>query len=260
MALIRPSIIITGASYGIGLAVARACISRFNSNVLAIDRTISSDLSSLKTVGLNPTIGKLEILQGDVRDEKILKTAVEQCLESWGQLNGVVANAGIVEPLGYIANTKLEDWKSTFDINFFSILSLIQHSIPHLRRSKGTVITLASLSSLKSLSGMGAYSTTKAALDTLTKALAVEEPDIISISFRPGLCDTNLTKIIREKGENRIGKNFHEIYKILYEKKKYLHPDTPAHVIANLVTGGAEKELSGRYLSWNDFDLGKFQE
>ncbi|CAG8449673.1 14260_t:CDS:2 [Acaulospora colombiana] len=108
------SIIVTGASRGIGRAVTLQLLKNFNSNVVAIARS-EKDLSSLKVhveedLGLK---GRLEIVIGDVADENVAEQAVQKSLNAWGKLDGVVANAGIsiLQPMGKIADATMEDWK-----------------------------------------------------------------------------------------------------------------------------------------------------
>ncbi|CAG8483669.1 6296_t:CDS:2 [Ambispora gerdemannii] len=240
------TIIVTGASRGLGRAVALLSIKHFNSNVLAIARS-EKDLNSLKLHVENEHghKGRLEFVVGDVNDSSVIDTAIKQCLSSWGRLDGIVTNAGVIEPIGTIANTKLEDWKGHFDVNFFSIISLLQKAIPHLRESKGRVITISSGAASHAYYGWGAYCTSKAALTSLTSNLAIEEPDITSIAIRPG-------------AEHML-KGDYDKFVSLYKNKNLVNPEEPAYIIAGLVTGQPSKELNGKFYSWDDPELAAFQ-
>ncbi|CAG8438961.1 5769_t:CDS:2 [Ambispora leptoticha] len=251
------TIIVTGASRGLGRAVALHSIKHFNSNVLAIARS-EKDLNSLKSQVENEFghKGRLEFVVGDVTDSSVVDAAVKQCLSSWGRLDGIVANAGVLEPIGTIANTKLEDWKRHFDVNFFSIISFLQNAIPHLRESKGRVIAIASGAASYAYYGWGAYCTSKAALNSLISNLAVEEPDITSIAVRPGVMDTPMQKLVRAE---HMLKEDYDKFVSLYENKTLVNPEEPAYVISGLVTGQPSKELNGKFYSWDDPELAGYR-
>jgi len=87
--------IVTGASRGIGRSVSLSLVTNFENNVLAIARS-KDDLINLKQhveVDLNLK-DKLEIVVGDVTEEKVIDEAINKCLNKWKGIDGVVANAG----------------------------------------------------------------------------------------------------------------------------------------------------------------------
>lgn len=63
----------------------------------------------------------------------------------------------MLEPIAPIADGPLEGWKRLFDINVFSIISLVQAALPHLRKAKGSIIIVSSGAALKGYKGWGAY-------------------------------------------------------------------------------------------------------
>lgn len=88
--------------------------------------------------------------------------------------------------------------------------------------------------------------------------LGTEEQNITSVSVRPGVVDTNMQKDIREVHADAMGDGS-EKFKKLHFSGQLLKPEQPGHVIAKLAVG-AGKELSGKFLSWNDEELKAFQE
>lgn len=89
-----PVILITGASKGIGKAMAMIALRKFNANVVAVARS-KELLEALKTEAAE--INKkdcIEIVDGDVCDEHVCRRAVSVAIDKWGQLNSVIANAG----------------------------------------------------------------------------------------------------------------------------------------------------------------------
>ena len=89
------SIIVTGASRGLGKAITVELIKKFNNNVVAISRT-QKDLIELKQYVENELNGKgkIEIIVGDVTEERVFDEAIGKSIESWGRLDGIIANAG----------------------------------------------------------------------------------------------------------------------------------------------------------------------
>ncbi|CAG8606096.1 6989_t:CDS:2 [Paraglomus occultum] len=110
----HPVIVITGASRGIGRAVAEICLKTFNANVLAIART-ESDLNALKAYAekeLN-TNERVETVVGDVTEERVIDDAVDKCLKRWGRIDGLVINAGVLEPMATIADVNVGEWRQS---------------------------------------------------------------------------------------------------------------------------------------------------
>lgn len=92
----QPVLIVTGASRGIGKAVALAAIQSLNANVLAVAR--SKDLLEVLKQDVDKC-GKsqcLEIVVGDLTDERVVTRAIDRAIDRWGRIDGVVANAGWV--------------------------------------------------------------------------------------------------------------------------------------------------------------------
>jgi NAD(P)-dependent dehydrogenase (short-subunit alcohol dehydrogenase family) len=113
--------------------------------------------------------------------------------------------------------------------------------------------------SLNAYQGWGAYGAGKAVLNHLALTLAVEEPDVTTVSIRPGVVDTEMQREIREKHNTTMSSKDAEKFAGLKKDGGLLRPDQPGHVIAKLAVG-AGKELSGKFLNWNDSSLAQFQE
>lgn len=107
--------------------------------------------------------------------------------------------------------------------------------------------------------GWGCYGAGKAVLNHLALTLAVEEPEVTTISVRPGVVDTEMQRDIREVHHATMSKK--DAAKFLGLKKDggLLRPEQPGHVIARLAVAGG-KELSGKFLNWNDESLAGFQD
>jgi hypothetical protein len=98
-------------------------------------------------------------------------------------------------------------------------------------------------------------------LNHLALTLSVEEPSVTTISIRPGVVDTEMQREIREVHHERMSENDREKFSGLKSSGGLLKPEQPGYVIARLAVGGEEvKGFNGKFLSWNDESLDKFQE
>ncbi|KAG8742890.1 hypothetical protein FRC12_015238, partial [Ceratobasidium sp. 428] len=183
-----PVVIVTGASRGIGLAVVGALLKSYNARVVTLSRTRTPEITGLASG--HPE--SLAILEGDATQEQSATSVVELAKSKFGRLDGLVLNAGTLDPLGRIESpeSSVEGWKAAFDINLFSTLHLIKASLPSLREARGRVIFVSSGAATGGVAGWGAYSASKAALNSLARTLANEEKDIVSVALRPGVVDT----------------------------------------------------------------------
>ncbi|KAK4511464.1 uncharacterized protein ATC70_012679 [Mucor velutinosus] len=250
-------IIITGASKGIGKAATLEAIEKFDAKVVAIARS-EALLEQLKKQ-VQADYGKgshLEYVVGDVCDEKVIHKAVNMAVDKWGQLDSVVANAGVLEPIAPVADGPLEGWKRLFDINVFSIITLVQAALPHLRKAKGSIIIVSSGAALKGYKGWGAYGASKATINHIANTLSVEEPEVTTIAIRPGVVDTAMQDLIRAEGEQGM-KEDHAKFIELHRTGKLVQPEDPGHVLVALANSPPQ-ELSGKMYSWNDEEMKPF--
>lgn len=194
-----PVIILTGASRGIGFAVAQFLLRSSSApRVLLVSRTASA-LESLKSA--YPS--QVEYIAGDLGSPDTAGKVVQTAVESFGRLDALIINHATLDPVGRLDMASFDTWRSAFEINLFSAVALVFHSfpaldlrliypelkeaIPELRRSKGRVVFVSSGAAETPYQGWGAYGSSKAAMNHLNATLAAEEPEIMSIAVRPGV-------------------------------------------------------------------------
>lgn len=164
-----------------------------------------------------------------------------------GKIDGIVINHGALEPIKPIADSAVDEWKTMYDINFFSPLALVQAVIPQLRQTKGRIIVTSSGAATKGYKAWGPYGSSKAALHSLVQHLAVEEKDIVSVSLSPGRTDTGMQKLLREQGKGFMDDKDHSSFVSAFEEGKLNPPEGPGNVIAKLALDGTP-DLSGKFL------------
>lgn len=245
---------LTNINKGIGLAIT-VYLLEHGHNVVATARSghLLKDL-------LPEYTNKLVVISGNITNPNIAYNILETAAENFGQIDGLIINQGTLDPVTRIADSKVDDWKKCFDVNFFSAVSLVschiiytlptdqiqlEVTLPALRSSKGRIIFTSSGAARHSYIGWGAYSASKSALKSLSDTIALEEPGIITISVEPGTVDTTMQKEIREKHVSGMDEKEHQRFMSLYEDGKLASPEGPGHLIANLILK-ATKELNGQ--------------
>src|SRR5689334_4855278 len=160
----RPAALVTGAANGIGLAIAKRLLDD-GWSVAAFDlpRRLSRAF---------PKSPHTLLIEGDVADAATAARAVDKAVKTFGRLDGLVSNAGIMkrQPIGRLS---LADWQRVIDVNLTAAFVLARAAEKPLRKTKGAIITIASTRALMSEPNTEAYSATKGGLVALTHALAI---------------------------------------------------------------------------------------
>ena len=162
---------ITGGSKGIGLGVAKAMLAK-GMNVAITGRnreSLNVAIEVLNKVGN----GEILAIESDVRDYESEKNAIGQVLKKWGTLDVVIANAGVGK-FASIEDMSLEDWNSVIDINLTGVFHTVKASIPSMKKSKGYIITIASLAGTNFFKKGSAYNASKFGLVGFTQAIMMD--------------------------------------------------------------------------------------
>lgn len=246
-------VIVTGASRGIGLATAKHLL-RSSHKVVLVSRSQQA-LEELK----KQYPSQVEYLAADLTDFDNAPKVTELAKKSFGRLDGLIINHGVLSPMKKIADSNVQEWKGLFDANFFSAIALLKEAIPLLRESKGRVVFTSSGAATGGYVSWGPYGSSKAGLNSLARHLAGEEPLISSISISPGRCDTPMQAELREHGKGVMADAVHKEFVKAFEEGKLVNPEDPARVFANFATAGS-LDLSGQYLKWDSPELAPYRE
>ena len=179
---------------------------------------------------------------------------METAISKFGKLNGLVLNHGVLTPLGKISDVKPEEFLECLNINTVSLLNPIQKSLDYLRESKGNVVFVSSGAATGSYAAWGAYNSSKAAMNSICRTLANEEPDITSIAVRPGVVDTDMQGQIRLLGDAHMLPNDYKKFYDLFTNNKLVKADEPAKVLAELVVN-KKHQYNGQLLSFDGEEL-----
>jgi NAD(P)-dependent dehydrogenase (short-subunit alcohol dehydrogenase family) len=160
-------VVVTGAARGIGAATARELAGRgARVSLIGIEPERLSTLVS----ELGPRHAWFE---ADVTDGKALTSAIEQTMGTFGRLDAVIANAGVVN-YGTVRTADPDAFARTIDVNVNGVYRTIATALPHLTSTRGYALVVASIASFVPLPGAAAYAAAKSALESLVATLRLE--------------------------------------------------------------------------------------
>jgi NADP-dependent 3-hydroxy acid dehydrogenase YdfG len=204
-----PTALITGASGGIGSAIATA-LSATHTLLLA---GRPSDRLDAVAERLGATTFPLDVTNTE---------EIEASCEIVDELDVLVHNAGVSIP-GHVAESHVDEWRATFAVNVFGVVELTLALLPALRRARGQVVFINSGAGQKVSPGMASYSASKFALRAFADSLRGDEPDLRVTTIFPGRTDTAMQRelVAFEGGQ--------------YDPTDFLKPETVAAAVAHAV-------------------------
>ncbi|WP_129124674.1 SDR family oxidoreductase [Geomonas oryzae] len=162
--------LVTGAGRGIGCGIAKKLLSEGYAVVLADIDGASADGA---VAGLAAP-GRLLALQADVSDEQSVLSMVERSVERFGRLDLLVNNAALAGAhAAPVHELTLEQWSRVIATNLTGVFLCTKHAVPHLKKSRGSIVNISSTRALQSEADTEAYSASKGGVLALTHALAM---------------------------------------------------------------------------------------
>jgi NADP-dependent 3-hydroxy acid dehydrogenase YdfG len=209
-----PSALITGASGGIGAAIAEALAP---THTLLLAGRPSPRLDAVAQ-RLGATTWPLDLTDID---------EIDSAAEVLAELDVLVHNAGVAYP-GRVAESTPEQWRATFEVNVTGAVALTLALLPALRAARGQVLFINSGSGINASPGLASYSASKFALRAFADSLRTDEPFLRVTSIHPGRVDTEMQRdlVAYEGGE--------------YDPARFLTPATVAGVVAQVVATPAD--------------------
>lgn len=191
--------IVTGASSGIGRAIANA-LAKEGVKVVLASRN-EDELMQLKS-SIEKEGGTASVMITDVTSPKEVERMVAQTLERWQRLDIVVNCAGIM-PLSYLKNRHLEEWLQTIDVNVKGTLITTYAALPAMKQQQsGHFVNIASIDGRELYAGGAVYGASKAAVIAFSRAMRMElspEFNIRVSCLEPGTVDTPLREGVTDQ-------------------------------------------------------------
>ena len=216
--------IVTGGSRGIGRAVVRLLVES-GASVVVTGRS----QASLDELAKSADADRIVAVRGSVTDEGHCEEVVNACVESFGRLDILVNNAGINPEVGPLQAMSLAAFDKTVAANMRAPLEFVQAAWNAWMSSHGgAIINVSSISSMRSLPTLGAYSVSKAALNHLTRQLAVDmAPGVRVNAVAPGVVVTDFARSLYEGDADPAAR---------YPLRRLGQPEDIAHLVAFLVS------------------------
>ena len=189
------TVIVTGASKGIGLAMAKAC-GEAGANVVISSRkqaACDTEAAQLSQSGIN-AIG----VACHMGDDGQIQELVEKTIAAFGSIDVLVNNAATNPVFGPIQDAESNAFDQIMNVNVKGPWTLSKLAYPHLKEVKGSVINISSIEGISPGLGLGLYSVSKSALITLTKVLAKEwgQDSVRANVICPGLVETKFSEAL----------------------------------------------------------------
>ncbi len=185
-------VLVTGGTRGIGHAIVAAFLES-GAKVAVNGSSADSVARALDTLSLK---GNAVAAPGSVSTAEGCETVVAAAAVALGGIDVLVNNAGI-EIGKRVEDTPEADWDTTIDTNLKSVFFMSKFALPHLSRSKGNIVNMASILGLVGLPSCSVYCASKGAIIAMTRAFALEfAPDIRVNAVCPGGVDTDMLRSV----------------------------------------------------------------
>ncbi|SDY32249.1 NADP-dependent 3-hydroxy acid dehydrogenase YdfG [Jannaschia faecimaris] len=239
--LTNKTVLITGASRGIGAAAARAFAAK-GARVALLSRS-TGDIADLAG-----EIGDAALaIPCDVSNWTEMARAVDATVETFGSLDVVINNAGIIEPITPLAEVDVDGWNTVIDVNIKGVFHGMRAALPIMQaQGAGTIITISSGAAHRALAGWSAYCTSKAGAKMLTEAAHVEHGETLRImGLSPGTVATQMQRDIKASGVGPVA---------ALEWEDHIPPEWVADALVWMCSAQAD-DLKGTEVSLRDPDI-----
>jgi 3-oxoacyl-[acyl-carrier protein] reductase len=212
MKLAGLGILISGASRGLGKAIAQACLAEGASVSICARSAEALEAARKELARMADGNRQLHAHKADVSDPKQVDTWVHAAQESLARIDGLVNNAGIYGPKGLIDEVSLAEWIRAVEINLLGTVLPCRKVLPIFRRQgRGKIVNLSGGGATAPLPRLSAYAASKAAVVRFTETLAEEcrGSGIDVNAIAPGPLNTRLLDEVLEAGPEKVGADFY---------------------------------------------------
>ena len=233
------TVMITGASRGIGAETARV-FAAAGANVALLARSQSEIATLAGEIG-----PKAIAIPCDVARYLEIAAAVDRTTETFGGLDVLINNAGVIEPIAHLTASDPDDWGRVIDINLKGVYNGMRAAVPVMRQAGGgSVLTISSGAAHNAIEAWSHYCASKAAVNMLGRCLDKEERanGIRAIGLSPGTVATQMQREIKASGINPVSQ---------LDWEDHIPPDWPARCLLWMCSPEADRYL-GEEISLRD--------
>ena len=248
--------VVTGASSGIGFETALALAREGYHTYATMRDTTKSD--KIKELGQKDGL-KISVLELDVDNDDSVKVTIKKILDEKQRIDVLVNNAGW-GLWGCVEDVSVDEFKTQFETNFFSVIRLIQEVGPTMRKQgSGKIINISSVAGRIGFPASPAYISSKFALEGLSESLRLEMApfgvDVIIIE--PGVIKTNFLNPVRLAKKSESDTAYRDITtKVVSGVKMMAEMGTPPKEVADTIVKSINDDKSlPRYIVGNDASM-----
>jgi NAD(P)-dependent dehydrogenase (short-subunit alcohol dehydrogenase family) len=244
MQMTGQSVLITGASRGIGEAAARA-FAKAGAKVMLAARSTAEIERIASEIG-----NGAQAIACDVADFAQVKVALDATIAAFGRLDVFIGNAGVIGPLGPLDEADPDDWGQVIDINLKGVFNGMKAAAPvMLSQGGGTIITISSGAAHNAVDGWSAYCASKAGGYMLTRCGHVEygPRGLRVLGLSPGTVATDMQRTIKKSGVSHVAR---------LDWSVHIPPEWPAEALLWMCGPDAD-EFLGKDVSLRDEGIRK---
>ncbi len=244
----KPTVFISGASRGLG-AEAAVAAAQLGANLILAARSEEGLQNTAERIKKEEKGGSITLIVGDLSQRDFCARVATQ-VSGAGPLDAVVLNAARIEPIGMVEDLDEEEWLQCVQLNLASPFRLAKNLLPALSASQGRLVTIGTGAATTPIPSWSGYCASKAALLMLTRVIAAEKPDITAFSFAPGVVNTGMQQIIRDR-KDVMPAQLAEYFSGLHESGQLEPPEVPGRALAWCALH-APREWSGQEVLYSD--------
>lgn len=252
MKVLNKVIVVTGGGNGIGRELVLLLLLK-GASVAAVDMNMDALEETASLAGERK--GKLSLHKVNLKEQKEVESLPDEVIGKHGAVDGIINNAGIIQPFVKVSELDYEKIRLVMDVNFYGTLYMTKSFLPHLKeRPVGHITNISSMGGFLPVPGQTIYGASKAAVKLLTEGLHSELKDTnvkVTVVF-PGGVSTNITKNSGVEGFQQ------KISKKDMKGMKLLTPQETAEIIINgmekdeyRVLAGTDSKLMDFFYRWS---------
>jgi NAD(P)-dependent dehydrogenase (short-subunit alcohol dehydrogenase family) len=249
--------LITGASHGLGLAIARAYVEAGASVFMCAREAEALETARREVAGLAQDGQVVAARAADVARPADVDQLASAVFETFPRLHVLVNNAGVYGPMGLIEDVDWDAWVKAIEINLLGSVLVCRAVVPHFRTHRyGKIVQLSGGGATNPLPGISAYAASKAAIVRFAETLAEEaRADRIDVNaIAPGPLNTRLLDEVLAAGPERVGQAFYD--RALSQKDRGGAPLERGAALAVFLGSAASDGITGKLLSaiWDPWE------